>query len=153
VIEREQARLRMRRTAVTIIVLWWRRKRSIPLSRRLARLDKHVLRREFLEHKLETLQEVEDLQGMSVKLHKVSSHIKHIELKLEDIAKHLWSKDEVLSMEKVPTCRLASPLRRSPVSTQRLPVAPHVMTRDLLCLIVCLIVKCKMLRVQIRWSG
>ena len=112
-----------------------------------------MLRREFLEHKLETLQEVEDLQGMSVKLHKVSSHIKHIELKLEDIAKHLWSKDEVLSMEKVRTCRLASPLRPSPVSIQLLPVAPHVMTRDLLCLIVCLIVGCTMLRVQIRRSA
>lgn len=61
----------------------------------------HVLRREFLEYKLETMQEVEDLQGMSVKMHKVLSHIKHIEVKLEDIAQHLWSKEDVLSKEQV----------------------------------------------------
>jgi hypothetical protein len=133
----------MKKTAVTILVLWWRRMKKIPLSRRLANMDKvfffalchlilcsreglsandlcfhcrpcaehddnniiqHVLRREFLEHKLETMQEVEDLQGMTVKIHKVSSHMKEIERNLEQVAQHLWTSEEYSSMEQVLSC-------------------------------------------------
>ena len=48
------------------------------------------------------MQEVEDLQGMTVKIHKVSSFIKEIEQNLEQVAQHLWTSDEISSMEKVP---------------------------------------------------
>ena len=63
VIEREQARERMRYTAATILAIWWRRSRN-KLTRRQQKIDRHALRREFLEYKVETLQEVEDLQSM-----------------------------------------------------------------------------------------
>jgi len=98
VIEREQSRVHLRAKAATIIVLWYRRCKRLPLSLRQERIDKYALRREFLEHKLETMQEVEDLQSMSNKIDKVTRRIKLIEGSVELVAQHLWSSDDYLSM-------------------------------------------------------
>jgi len=62
VIEREVSRIKLREKAATILVLWWKRSNKLRLTRRQEDFDRHTLRREFLEYKLDTMQEVEDLQ-------------------------------------------------------------------------------------------
>ena len=86
---------------MTTITLWWKRLKNKRISRRQSKIDKHVLRRAFLELKLDTMQEVEDLQSMSSKIDKVSRQMKMIATKLEKIAENLWTHDEVVAMEKV----------------------------------------------------
>jgi len=100
VIEREKARQRMRSCAAITLVLWWRRMKGRKLTARQSKIDKHALRREFLECQLETMREVEDLQSMGHKMDKVVRGMKKIEGKLEEIAEHLWTQEEVSANTK-----------------------------------------------------
>ena len=100
-IEREQARLNLRKTASMLIIAWWKKRKGKTLSRAQSKLDKFVLRREFLELKLDTMQEISDLASMDSKLDKVTKSVKDIEAQLERIAEYLWTHDEVIEMQQV----------------------------------------------------
>ena len=50
--------------------------KKLHLTKSQEDIDRHMLRREFLEYKLDTMQEVEDLQDMSHKIDKVSRRVK-----------------------------------------------------------------------------
>ena len=113
-IEREQARLNLRKTASMLIIVWWKKRKAKTLSRAQSRLDKFVLRREFLELKLDTMQEISDLASMDSKLDKVTKSVKDIENQLERIAEYLWTHDEVIEMQQV----LSDPLQLASLSVR-----------------------------------
>lgn len=62
--------------AATIIILWWKTRKNLELTRKQEELDAQMLRKEFLQYKLDTMQEVEDLQNMSHKLDRVAHRFK-----------------------------------------------------------------------------
>jgi len=98
IIKREKSRIRMLRVAAEILVLWWRRKKGT-LTPTQKRRDRFVLRRQFLEAQMETLQEVEDLEGISSKVRRVGVRIKAIEDSLEQMAEKLWDHEEAQEHE------------------------------------------------------
>jgi hypothetical protein len=99
VIKREKARVRLRRIAAQILAIWWRKLKGKLTSRHKA-MDRFVLRRQFLEAQLETLQEVEDLEGMGAKVKKVGVRIAVIEETLEKMAEKLWDHEQALEHEQ-----------------------------------------------------
>ena len=98
VIKREKARIRLRHMAAQILLLWWRRLKGT-LTARQKNADRFVLRRQFLEAQLETLQEVEDLEGMNSKVKKVGARIAVIEDTLEKMAEKLWDHEQAQAHE------------------------------------------------------
>lgn len=99
VIQREKSRIKLLRAAAQILILWWRRIKGT-LSAQQKHRDKFVLRRQFLEAKMETLQEIEDLEGIGSRVKRVGDRIKAIEDTLEQMAEKIWDHEEAEEHEE-----------------------------------------------------